>query len=42
VTLPDAEIGEDAIVGAGAVVLKTVERGCTVAGVPARELRPKE
>jgi hypothetical protein len=29
VTLPDAEIGDDAIVGAGAVVVKTVERGRT-------------
>jgi sugar O-acyltransferase (sialic acid O-acetyltransferase NeuD family) len=39
VTLPDAAIGEDAIVAAGAVVVSIVPPGCTVAGVPARELR---
>ena len=41
VTLPDITIGEDAVVGAGAVVVAHVEAGCTVAGVPAREVRRK-
>jgi sugar O-acyltransferase (sialic acid O-acetyltransferase NeuD family) len=40
VTLPDADIGEDAVVGAGSVVLRRVLAGCTVAGNPAREVRP--
>ena len=39
VTLPDAQIGDDAIVGAGSVVVKPVAQGCTVVGVPAREIR---
>jgi sugar O-acyltransferase (sialic acid O-acetyltransferase NeuD family) len=39
VTLPDAIVQDEATVGAGAVVLKVVPAGCTVVGVPAREVR---
>jgi len=43
VTLPDAVIHRDSIVGAGAVVLRSVSRGATAVGVPARELpRPRK
>jgi acetyltransferase-like isoleucine patch superfamily enzyme len=38
--LPGVEIGEEAFVGAGAVVTKDVERRMLVVGNPARVLRP--
>lgn len=37
--LPGVEIGENAIVGAGAVVTKDVRPGVLVAGAPARVVR---
>lgn len=38
ITLPDAAIGAGATVGAGAVVVKNVQAGTTVVGIPARVL----
>jgi acetyltransferase-like isoleucine patch superfamily enzyme len=38
IALPGSEIGEGAIVGAGAVVLDSVPSGTTVVGIPARLL----
>jgi acetyltransferase-like isoleucine patch superfamily enzyme len=38
--LPGAVIGEESIVGAGAVVLKEAPAHSTVVGVPARALSP--
>ena len=38
VLLPRAVIGEESVVGAGAVVLKEVQSRCIVAGVPAKAL----
>jgi acetyltransferase-like isoleucine patch superfamily enzyme len=40
--LQGAEIGAEAIVGAGALVRENVEAGTTVGGVPARTLRGQE
>jgi acetyltransferase-like isoleucine patch superfamily enzyme len=40
ILLPGVEIGEDAFVGAGAVVTKDVERRMIVVGNPARVMRP--
>ena len=37
--IPGVEIGREAIVGAGSVVLKAVEAGSVVAGVPARPIK---
>lgn len=37
--LPGVEIGDNCVVGAGAVVTKSVPPGCVVAGNPARILR---
>jgi acetyltransferase-like isoleucine patch superfamily enzyme len=39
VILPGLEIGEGAVVGAGAVVTKDVAAHTVVAGVPSRTLR---
>ncbi|WP_142669847.1 DapH/DapD/GlmU-related protein [Alteribacter lacisalsi] len=38
--LPAVTIGENAIVGAGAVIVKDVPAGTTVVGNPARQIRP--
>jgi acetyltransferase-like isoleucine patch superfamily enzyme len=39
VILPGVEVGEEAVVGAGAVVVDDVPARKVVVGVPARELR---
>lgn len=39
---PGVEIGPDSMVGAGAVVLETVQPGVRVAGNPAREVKSKQ
>ncbi|MBN1270006.1 MAG: acyltransferase [Kiritimatiellae bacterium] len=41
VILPGVELGEDVVVGAGAVVTKSFPAGSVVAGVPARVIRTK-
>ncbi len=38
IIMPDVTIGEDAIIGAGAVVTASVPAGSVVAGIPARPL----
>lgn len=42
VLLGDIEIGEGAVIGANAVVTKSVPAGCMVAGVPARVVKRPE
>jgi acetyltransferase-like isoleucine patch superfamily enzyme len=41
VVLPRVEIGEGAVVGAGAVVIHSVDPYSTVVGVPAKALPPR-
>lgn len=42
VILGPVEVGDDAVVGAGAVVVTDVAPGTVVVGIPARELPPKK
>ncbi|MCK5534925.1 sugar O-acetyltransferase, partial [bacterium] len=39
IILPGVEVGESAVVGAGAVVTKDVVPGITVIGIPAKVLK---
>lgn len=38
--LPGSRIGDDVVIGAGAIVTGTIPSGCVAAGVPARPIRP--
>jgi sugar O-acyltransferase (sialic acid O-acetyltransferase NeuD family) len=40
VVVPGIDVGDDAVVGAGAIVIRHVAAGSTVAGNPARPVRP--
>lgn len=40
ILLPGVSVGDDAVIGAGAIVTRDVEAGATIAGNPARPLRP--
>ena len=42
IVLKGVVIGDDAVIGAGAVVTKDVEPGTKVAGVPARRIGQRE
>ena len=42
VILPGIRVGANAIIGAGAVVTKNVEKNTTAVGVPARQIKEKE
>jgi sugar O-acyltransferase (sialic acid O-acetyltransferase NeuD family) len=40
--IPGVEVGDDCIVGAGAAVIRSMPRGVTAVGVPARIIRPRQ
>lgn len=42
VLLGDIDIGDGAVIGANAVVTKSVPAGCTIAGIPARIVKRRE
>lgn len=42
ILLGDIEVGDGAVIGANAVVTKSVPAGCTVAGIPARIVKRSE
>ena len=39
VIIPGMQIGDDAVIGAGAAVVKSIPAGCTAVGVPARVIK---